>query len=72
MTSPASDNSSVVTDETVQMLAALVGVRVEPEDRAAMATRLGELFAAVGDLDALDWEAVEPELAFDPSWGELK
>jgi hypothetical protein len=72
MTSPSTDTPTLVTDETVAMLAALVGLHVEPDDRAAMAARLRELYAAVGDLDALDWDGAEPELVFDPSWEEVK
>ena len=46
--------------------------RIEPADWPAMAARLREFYAAVGDLDALDWDGAEPEFVYDASWEEAK
>lgn len=58
------------TPEDVERLAELVGLRLPPEDLAALAESLSAHCALVEPLLRLELPDADPALVFDPRWHE--
>ena len=58
------------TDESVRLLADLLGVRVDPERIPAITAHLADLLAVAAVLDDLDLNGVAPAAVYDPRWPE--
>lgn len=57
-----------IEPEMMATLARLLGIRVSPEDAAALAANVRDQLASVQSLDELDVTDIAPTLEFDPRW----
>jgi len=58
------------TDESVRLLADLLGVRVDPERMPAIAAHLADLLAVAAALDDLELDGATPAAVYDARWPE--
>ena len=64
----AASSPSPVTVTTIEELAAIAGLPLSAERRAALAAVVQMLLEGAAALDALDLSEVEPETVFDARW----
>ena len=57
-----------VTVATIEELAGVAGLPLEPERRAALVPFMQTLIEGVYAMDAVDLSEVEPEIGFDARW----
>ncbi len=63
-------NATPITSETVETLAALVGLVLPPEDVNPLAAALTNQLASYALLEGLNLEGINPVEEFDPRWPE--
>jgi Asp-tRNA(Asn)/Glu-tRNA(Gln) amidotransferase C subunit len=59
---------AALTPELLEQLAALIGIKVPPEDIESLLGALANQLRGVSLLQPLDLSTVEPLVTFDPRW----
>ena len=59
---------ALVDEDAVRALAGVAGIRIPDEDLAALVMGLRRHLAQMEALGALDLEAYDPVVSFDPRW----
>ena len=68
MTLVARGSDEAISAETLQVLAALFGLSIPPEDLGPLAASLAGQLTAANALDQLDLTDINPVTEFDPRW----
>ena len=63
-------NAPPISPETVETLAALIGLALPAEDVGPLATALTDQLASAAVLERLNLEGINPIEEFDPRWYE--